>query len=121
MKRLGIVLLALLMLGATGCSRIKLVPLDQAHMQGASFSTTTAKIKAGTKLKFINDSTVTHILVVGDQGKWTSTPGAPSELDNSNGQLVSGGQEIDIVFPTAGTYTVTCTVHPAMLLTVTVQ
>ena len=120
MKRLGIVLVALVLLGTTACSRIRFLPLDQAHMQGAAFASTTAKVKVGSKIKFINDSTATHILVVGQDGKWVAANGAPADLNNATGKLVLGGGEVDIAFDTPGTYTITCTVHPAMLITVTV-
>ncbi|MBA3823699.1 MAG: hypothetical protein H0X24_07325 [Ktedonobacterales bacterium] len=121
MKRFGIVLVAVLMLWTTGCSRIKFLPLDQAHMQGAAFASTSAKVKVGSKIKFINDSAVTHILVVGQDGKWVSTKGAPADLNNATGVLITGGAKTEVTFDTPGTYTVTCTVHPAMLITITVS
>jgi plastocyanin len=121
MKRLGIVLVALVLLGTTACSRIRFLPLDQAHMQAAAFASTTAKVKVGSKIKFINDSDVSHILVVGQDGKWVNATGAPADLNNAAGKLVTGGQEFDVIFDTPGTYTVTCTVHPAMLITITVS
>ncbi len=121
MKRSGIVLMAVLLLFATGCSRIKFLPLDQAHMSGAAFATTTAKVKVGGKIKFINDSEITHILVVGQDGKWVSTPGAPADINTSAGKIIGGKAEVDVTFDKPGTYTVTCTVHPAMLVTITVS
>jgi plastocyanin len=121
MKRFAIVLAAALMLFATGCSRIKFVPLDQARMANAAFTNPTATIKAGEKIKFFNDSDATHILVVGTNGAWTAMTGAPTDLNNSSGKTISPHSELDIVFDTAGTYTVTCTIHPAMLVTITVN
>jgi plastocyanin len=121
MKRLGIVLAVGLLLITAGCSRIKFLPLDQAHMNGAAFLSPSAKVKAGSPIKFFNDSNVTHILVVGQTGKWVSTSGAPTELNNADGQIVTAGKEVSVVFPTPGTYTITCTVHPAMLITITVS
>ena len=122
MKQLGIVLLLVLAMGAAGCSRTKVVPQNVASMAGSNFTVSTVTVKAGQAVKFINATGgSTHILVVGGNGAWTADPNAPTQLNSSSGQSITGGQEQDIIFPTAGTFTITCTVHPYMLLTVTVK
>jgi len=122
MKRVGIVALAVLALVAAGCSRTKIIPQDQAHMGGDNFVQQAVKVAAGKPIKFIDDpSGSPHVLVIGTNGTWQPNANAPSQLNNNTGLNISPGNEIDVVFPTAGTYTVTCKVHPAMLLTVTVN
>jgi plastocyanin len=122
MKRIAFTALALLTLATfAACSRIKIVPQDEAHMGGAAFKNTSVTVKAGAPVKFIDDADgATHILVMGTNGAWTKTDGSPDQLNNATGITINPGQEIDIAFPTAGTYTVTCTIHQSMLLTVTV-
>lgn len=121
MKRFGIVLLIVLAMGAAGCSRTKVVPQNEAHMSGNSFLEASVTVKAGQPVKFINNpNTATHVLVVGSNGIWAADPNAPAKLNVQSGMDITAGTEIDVVFPTAGTFTVTCTVHPTMLLTVKV-
>ncbi len=121
MKRFGIAALVVLALFAAGCSRTKIIPQDQAHMGGDNFVQTAVKVAAGKPVKFIDDAGgAPHVLVIGTNGTWQANGNAPAQLNNNTGLNISPGNEIDVVFPTAGTYTVTCKVHPAMLLTVTV-
>jgi plastocyanin len=121
MRRLGIILLMVLAVGGTGCSRTKVIPVDEAHMTGSSFLQTAVKIKAGSPVKFIDPvGAAEHILVVGSNGQWQTDPNAPDKLNVATGMPIQPGQEIDVVFPNPGTYTITCTIHPSMLLTVTV-
>src|ERR1700682_3153565 len=115
--RMALILLAFL---ATGCSRVKIVPQDEAHMGSGNFVQVSVTIKAGQPVKFIDNGDATHILVVGNNGQWISNTQAPSDLNNAVGLTVAPGQEKDIVFGSAGTYQVTCTIHQSMLLSVTV-
>jgi len=90
-------------------------------MGGANFVQITATVKAGQPVKYIVDSGgATHILVVGTDGKTVPNTDAPAELNTDAGITVNPGQETDVTFPTAGTFTITCKIHPAMLMTVTV-
>jgi plastocyanin len=124
MKRLlSVVFVSLiLIIAASGCSRVKIIPHDEAHMGATTFIQTTASVKAGQPVKFIVDAGgATHILVVGTNGLWVANNNAPATLNSAAGLVITPGQEKDIVFSQPGTYTVTCTIHQAMLLTVTVQ
>lgn len=121
MKRLLSSALLLLALLAVGCSRIKTVPLNEVHMSGSAFLSTTATVKAGQPVKFIDNADgATHILVVGTNGLFAADPDAPTQLNTDTGTTINAGQENDIVFPKAGTFAVTCKIHPAMQLAVTV-
>lgn len=121
MKQVGVILLLILSLAATGCSRTKAVPQDEVHMNGAAFLQLTATVKAGSPVKFIDEQgAAQHILLVGTDGLFKDTPGAPTELNTSKGLTILPGQTIQVVFPSAGTFQVTCTIHPGMLLNVTV-
>lgn len=86
-------------------------------------SGTSVSIKAGQSVTFDDpaDSGGTHILVTGSSGQFASKSGAPSEFSSSDGIMFSPGVSKTIKFPTAGTYTITCTIHPSMLATITVS
>jgi plastocyanin len=84
-----------------------------------SFSgTTSVTIKAGQAVTF--KSTGTHDLVIGMHGQFMAETGAPSELNSNYGVVFSPGDSTSIVFPNAGTFNITCIIHPFMQATVTV-
>ncbi|HLJ80516.1 MAG TPA: plastocyanin/azurin family copper-binding protein [Ktedonobacterales bacterium] len=90
------------------------------NMATTSFSgTTTVTIKAGQSVTFDDTNGGTHNLVTGSNGTFSQEAGAPSEF-SSSGTLFHPGDTKTIVFPTAGTYHITCTFHPTMEATVTV-
>jgi plastocyanin len=88
-------------------------------MATTTFSgTTNVTIKAGQAVTFKSDGT--HDLVIGKQGQFSGQSGAPSELNSSSGLTFSPGDSKSVTFPTAGTYSITCTIHPNMQATVVV-
>jgi plastocyanin len=91
-------------------------------MGAASFTHNTATVKAGQAVTFDDPSASggTHILVTGHGGTFTAEAGAPSEFATASGVSFSPGDSKSIVFPTAGTYTITCTIHASMQATITV-
>jgi len=90
-------------------------------MDATSFGDkSSATIKAGQQVNFDDSVGGTHILVIGSGGQFKAQSGAPAELNNSNGVTFTPGDTKEITFPTAGTYTITCKIHPTMLATVTV-
>ncbi|HEX3272005.1 MAG TPA: plastocyanin/azurin family copper-binding protein [Ktedonobacterales bacterium] len=79
-------------------------------------------ITAGTTVNFMTESSgSTHILCIGDNGACQSGAQGPSELTSANGMQVDPGQTKPVKFDTAGTYKITCTIHPTMNMTITVQ
>lgn len=87
-----------------------------------SFEQTCITLTKGSSLKIAQDQTTVHIF---DYGQWdgntakTETPpdGAP-KLNN----LQLSGDNVSVgPFTTAGTYHIYCTIHPGMMLTVTVK
>lgn len=78
------------------------------------------KIKAGTPIKFVNTpgASALHFLVVGTNGQWHQTHGAPAVFNTAQGLEVDIGKTVTVVFHTPGTYPITCTVHPAMQITI---
>jgi plastocyanin len=82
--------------------------------------TTNVTIKAGESVTFDDSSGGTHHLVTGTNGQFTAVSGAPSEFSTSAGLDLASGDKKTITFPTAGTYQITCTIHPSMQAMITV-
>ncbi|MBF6590361.1 MAG: hypothetical protein IVW57_07495 [Ktedonobacterales bacterium] len=92
-------------------------------MGGSSFDgNTTVTIAAGQSVVFSDPSGSggTHILVTGSNGTFQAATGAPSEFSGATGVNFSPGDSKTIVFSTAGTYPITCKIHPSMQATITV-
>jgi plastocyanin len=87
-------------------------------MGSFSFTNNSVTIKAGQSVTFTSNGT--HILVTGTHGAFSSEAGAPSEFNNSTGTPFSPGDSKTVVFANAGTFNITCMIHPSMQATVTV-
>jgi plastocyanin len=92
-------------------------------MGAVNFTTTSLTVKVGDSVKF-DDPTAGgafHVLCFGKNEKCTANPDGPAELNVSGGVTFNAGDSKSYTFTKAGTYTVTCTVHPNMDVTITVQ
>ncbi len=79
-------------------------------------------IPAGTTIEFVNDgSRALHVLVLGDDAQPRAQAGAPSFGGASGHRSEVGDSWVTPPWETPGTYLVTCTLHPSMNLSVTVQ
>jgi len=98
------------------------VPNTTVQMNPTNFVQTTRTIQAGQTLLF--DDSVggggLHIICLGTDQQCDTSADGPSDL-KSPGFTINPGGTKSVTFPTAGTYKITCTVHPSMNLTVTVQ
>jgi plastocyanin len=92
------------------------------QMNPTNFVQTTRTIKVGQSLLF--DDTVggggLHIICLGNDQVCDSSAQGPTDL-MSGGFTINPGATKSVTFSAAGTYKITCTVHPNMNLTVTVQ
>ena len=123
--RIGIRLAALGLLALlepallAGCGGSK--PSNEVDMGVATFETAAVTIRAGQAVHFVDPVTGgVHIICVGQGVKCVEQAGAPAALSTPDGLTFNQGDTKDIVFPTAGTYTVVCIVHPGMQTVVTV-
>ena len=92
-------------------------------MATSSFSgTPTVTIKAGQAVTFDDPSSGggVHNLVTGTKGVFSAAPGAPDQFASAAGVNFNPGDKKTITFATAGTYQITCTIHPSMQASVTV-
>jgi plastocyanin len=91
-------------------------------MSSSGFSGATGiTITAGQAVTFDDSSGGTHDLVTGTNGQFTAATGAPNEFSTKDGLSLSAGDKKTVTFNTAGTYHITCTIHPTMQATVTVN
>jgi plastocyanin len=92
-------------------------------MAQTSFSAgTSVTIKAGQAVTFSDPTSGggVHNLVTGSNGQFTAATGAPTEFSAAGGMNFNPGDSKPITFATAGTYNITCTIHPSMEATITV-
>ena len=88
---------------------------------GSSFTgATSVTITAGQAVTFDDSSGGTHDLVTGTSGQFSAATGAPAEFSTKDGLDLSAGDKKTVTFKNAGTYQITCTIHPSMQATITV-
>jgi len=95
---------------------------NEVDLGAASFEQTSVTLNGGQALHIVDPqaSGGTHNLCIGQNGNCDSTMSGPSELQRP-GMMINAGETKDITFSAAGTYHITCTIHPNMNLTVAVK
>jgi plastocyanin len=95
----------------------------EVDMGIATFTQDGVTVKAGQAVHFVDPDYGggVHVLCVGNDLKCVSQPGTPAALDGADGVTFNPGDTRDIVFTTAGSYDVVCTIHPGMVVTIIVQ
>jgi plastocyanin len=96
----------------------------EVEMASVTFVQTTCTIKAGDAVKFVDPSGTGnfHLLCFGRDQQCTPNADGPTELNASGGVSFNAGDAPkSYTFTKPGTYEVTCTVHPNMNVTITVQ
>lgn len=101
--------------GGGACTKIE--------MAATTFVQSTCTIKAGDSLQFVDPTSTGgyHILCFGKDQTCTANADGPAELNTAGGVTFNGGDTKSYTFTKAGTYEVTCTIHPDMNVTITVQ
>jgi plastocyanin len=99
-------------------STVPLVTMGASTFMGS----THLKIKVGTPINFVDPRGAggVHYLVIGTQGQWKQTSGAPSTLNVAQGMLFQPGMSQSIVFMHPGNYPITCIPHPGMQIVITI-
>jgi len=70
-----------------------------------SFQPKDLAVKSGTTVKWINEDSVPHSI----------------KSDSFNSQTLSNGQSFEFTFNNTGTFNYSCSIHPSMTGTITVQ
>jgi len=111
-------------LGLTGCNGGPAASADPAGtvtMVQNQFSVETQQLSVGQQITFSNSgSRIVHILAIGKDGQSRQLPDAPSFGADSRHRSGIGDRWTTPPWNTPGTFHVTCTLHPAMNLTVVV-
>ncbi len=115
--------LALLLAGCGGAGGGGGGASNELDLGAFTFVQSTIALSAGQQLHIVDPqgSGGTHDLCIGQQGQCDASAAGPAELQGPAGLMISPGATKDITFATAGTYHITCTIHPSMNMTVTVQ
>ena len=115
----------LVALGLAGCAPVPAESTDDPNtigMEELVFDTDTHQIPVGGRITFSNASSrALHVLVPGDGAQPRSQPGAPSFGGASGHRAEVGDRWTTPPWNVAGTYQVTCTLHPRMNLQVVVD
>ena len=82
---------------------------ETVSLAGNQFSPSTLTVAAGTTVTFTD--TATHTVTEGTDGVAVDDPIVDEQ----------GGADIEVTFDEPGTYNITCTIHPEMNMTVTVE
>jgi len=92
-------------------------------MVAADFGTTSITIKAGQAVHFTDPAGTggTHSICLGADGTCFEGAKGPQALQSPGFTINAGDPAKDVTFDTPGTYKITCSIHPSMNLTVTVQ
>lgn len=89
-------------------------------MGTSNFDQHTITIKAGEALTFDNSNGAFHQICLGKDMTCNKTAQGPQQVQG-DGFAINAGEKKQVTFANAGTYDITCSVHPNMNLTVTVQ
>ena len=121
-RRLALLAVLACLVGACGGSGGEAAaPPDAIVLTSNAFEPDNHAIKQGQTITFKNETTgALHILVVGEQGLAREEPGAPDIGGSAGHRSERGDVWTTPAWSQAGTYHVTCTVHPAMTLTLNV-
>ncbi len=123
MKTRTHVLLALfLLLALAACGQGTTAP-NEVSMVGADFTTSAITITAGQAVHFTDPVGTggTHDICLGAHGACDKSAQGPQALQGDGFAISAGDPPKDVTFDTPGTYKITCSIHPNMNLTVTVQ
>ena len=86
---------------------------SEVRMADFEFEPGELTIPVGTEVVFINDDVAEHTVTEGTDGDAVDDPFVDEE--------VAAGDEIRVTFDEAGTFDITCRLHPDMQMTITVE
>lgn len=115
-------LVLLLLLALAACGQSATAP-NEVSMVAADFSTTSITTSAGQVVRFTDPAGIggTHIICLGANGACDKRAQGPQALQGDGFTINAGDPPKDETFDTPGIYKITCSIHPSMNLTVTVQ
>jgi len=112
----------LLLLALAACGQGTTAP-NEVSMLASDFSATSITIGAGQAVHFTDPAGLggPHTLCLGANGTCDAGARGPQALQDPGFTMQPGDPAKDVTFDAPGTYKITCSIHPSMNLTVTVQ
>ena len=86
---------------------------ETVRIDGSQFDPTELTIAVGTEVSFVNADSFDHTVTEGTDGTAVDDPIVDEEIE-PNGT-------VNVTFDEAGTYDITCKIHPSMQMTITVE
>lgn len=86
---------------------------EEVEIAGLAFGQQAITVSAGTTVTWANNDNVGHTVTHGEDGQ----AAADAVID----EPIGVGEEVSFTFDEAGTYPITCTVHPQMNMVVEVE
>ena len=100
---------AVALVGGISASAALAAAVVSVAQKGRAFASQQVDIKAGDRIRFVNEDTFIHHVFV------------KSATMNYDSEEQEPGQAIDVSFPLAGIFNVRCQIHPKMALQVNVR
>ena len=86
----------------------------EVRLVSSTFGPGELTVSVNTTVVFINDDSFDHTISEGTDGEAVDNPLVDDEIAGNGG-------EVRVTFNEAGTYDITCRIHPSMQMTVTVE
>lgn len=117
-----LLLMLTLMLGLAACGQSSTAS-NEVSMSAGDFSATSVTINTGQAVHFTDPAGIggPHTICLGANGACDAKASGPLGLTGDGFTMNPGDPAKDVTFDTPGTYKVTCSIHPAMNLTVVVR
>ncbi len=85
----------------------------RVRIDGSAFDPEELTVPVGTEVVFVNADSLEHTVTEGTDGQAVDDPIVDEEIAQNG--------TVSVTFDEAGTYDITCEIHPSMQLTVTVE
>jgi plastocyanin len=85
----------------------------RVRIKNAQFDPEQLTIAAGTEVTFVNADGYAHTVTEGTDGVAVADPVVDEEVEQNG--------TVKVTFDEPGTYSITCKIHPSMLITITVE
>lgn len=86
---------------------------ERVRIVGSAFDPAELTVPVGTEVTWVNADSFAHTVTEGTDGQATQDPIVDEDIDQNG--------SVSVTFDEAGTYEITCELHPSMQMTVTVE
>jgi plastocyanin len=86
---------------------------ERVRLESSNFDPEELTIAAGTTVRFLNADSFAHTVTEGTGGQAVDDPIVDEDLEPN--------KSVGVTFDEAGTYEITCELHPSMQMTITVE